>query len=43
MVDPRIITSPMRALGGQERQDLLTLHEACRAAKKTDGPINLIG
>ncbi|MDN3368258.1 MULTISPECIES: hypothetical protein [Ralstonia solanacearum species complex] len=38
MVDPRIVTSPVRALSEHERQDLLTLHEACKAAKKSDGP-----
>lgn len=38
MVDPRIVTSSMRALSDQECDDLLSLHAACKAAKKTDGP-----
>ena len=38
MEEPLIVTSPVRTLGEQDRKDLLRLHEACKAAKKSDMP-----
>jgi hypothetical protein len=38
MVEPRIVTSPRRILSDQEREDLLILHEACKAAHKSSAP-----
>lgn len=38
MVAPRIATSPVKVLSEQERNDLLTLHEACKAARKSEDP-----
>lgn len=37
MEEPLIVTSPVRTLSGQDRKDL-RLHEACKAAKKSDMP-----
>ncbi|MBJ9686772.1 hypothetical protein I5589_06725 [Burkholderia vietnamiensis] len=38
MIAPGIVTSPMRVLSEQEQKELLTLHEACKAAQTSEDP-----